>query len=224
MTTSQETSANGGRLLLPTTFRNRWLDLWSAFSDRDGLEIFNEVCAAYNQNHRSYHNIGHLVDCLTLLENYEALAQRPHELEFALWFHDAVYRPTAKDNERQSAEWSRRILLDADADPAAANRVYDMIIATQNHNSSDPDTQLLLDIDLSILGATPELFARYEYRIRQEFGWVPGFIFRRHRRRFIQSMLDRETIYKTELLHHRFEAQARTNLENALRQLNESRF
>jgi predicted metal-dependent HD superfamily phosphohydrolase len=219
MTASPESSAQSGRLLLPETFRNRWLDLWSAFSDQDGSEIFNQICMAYNESHRFYHNIGHLVDCLTHIETYEALAIRPHELEFALWFHDAIYKPSSNDNELRSAQWAQRVLRHAHAKPEAIQRIYNMILATKTHLGEDADTQLLLDIDLSILGSSPEIFARYEHRIRQEYQWIPGFIFRRHRRRFVKAMLERDTIYQTDLLHHRFESQARENLQRSLKQL-----
>lgn len=214
-----EASAAGGRLLLPATFQNRWFDLWSVFSDCDGSATLREVCAAYNQAHRCYHNITHLVDCLTLMESYEVLAERPQEVEFALWFHDAVYRPTSNDNEQRSAEWAQQVLRTVEADEAVVQRIYHMIMATKDHLADTPDGQLVCGIDLAILGTTPELFERYEHRVRQEYVWVPGFIFRHNRKRFIKGMLERKAIFQTKMLHHRFEAQARQNLERSLQEI-----
>ena len=41
---------------------------------------------------------------------------------------------------------------------------------------------MLIDIDLSILGAPPARFAEYEQQIRAEYAWVPGILFRPKRR------------------------------------------
>jgi predicted metal-dependent HD superfamily phosphohydrolase len=78
---------------------------------------------------------------------------------------------------------------------------------------------LMIDIDLAILGAPRLRFDEYEAQIRAEYGWVPGFIFRRKRREVLSEFLARDPIYSTPALRNELEAQARENLIHALRRL-----
>jgi predicted metal-dependent HD superfamily phosphohydrolase len=79
-----------------------------------------------------------------------------------------------------------------------------------------PDAQFVVDIDLSILGATEEAYSRFEENVRKEYRWVPSMIFRRKRAEILQSFLARPTIYSTKPFQARYEAQARRNLESAV--------
>jgi predicted metal-dependent HD superfamily phosphohydrolase len=79
-----------------------------------------------------------------------------------------------------------------------------------------PDQQLLVDIDLSILGAPEQRFAEYEQQIRQEYAFVPKWLFRRKRRAILQGFLDRPQIYSTAHFHAELEQRARDNLRKAI--------
>ena len=74
------------------------------------------------------------------------------------------------------------------------------------------DERLLVDIDLSILGAPEDRFTEYERQIRQEYAFVPKWLFRRKRREILKGFLDRPAIYSTPHFHDRLEARARDNL------------
>lgn len=75
--------------------------------------------------------------------------------------------------------------------------------------------QVLVDIDLSILGASEERFAEYEQQIRSEYSFVPGWLFRRKRRSILKSFLGRNHIYSTPHFHSLLEIKARQNLHRA---------
>jgi predicted metal-dependent HD superfamily phosphohydrolase len=79
--------------------------------------------------------------------------------------------------------------------------------------------RLLVDIDLSILGATPERFDEYEVQVRQEYAWVPGPLFRRKRGEILQAFLVRPSIYSMPWFRQRLEAQARSNLQRSVARL-----
>ena len=68
------------------------------------LGAFQELIARYCEPHRKYHTVRHLDECFAKLVEIRALAQRPAEVELALWFHDAVYEQRSHDNEAKSAE------------------------------------------------------------------------------------------------------------------------
>ena len=57
---------------------------------------------------------------------------------------------------------------------------------------------------------------RLENQIRREYGWVPGFVFRRKRRKILEMLLGRDTLYSTETFVDKYEARARANLERGL--------
>jgi predicted metal-dependent HD superfamily phosphohydrolase len=75
---------------------------------------------------------------------------------------------------------------------------------------------LLVDIDLSVLGADEHRFAEYQVRIRDEYSSVAEPIFRLKRHAILQSFLDRPFIYSTAHFRAALEARARFNLSNAI--------
>ena len=79
-----------------------------------------------------------------------------------------------------------------------------------------PDQQLIVDIDLSILGAPLERFFEYERQVRQEYSWVDEAIFRSVRSRILQEFLARPSIYSTMIFRDRLERPARENLKRSI--------
>jgi predicted metal-dependent HD superfamily phosphohydrolase len=93
------------------------------------------------------------------------------EAELALWFHDAVYRSWRRDNEVQSAALAARTLHAAPAE--TVERIRQLILATTHRDGGFPgDTALVLDVDLSILGAPAKVYAQFERAIRRGYWWV----------------------------------------------------
>ena len=79
-----------------------------------------------------------------------------------------------------------------------------------------PDAQLLVDIDLAILGAAPARFDEYERQVRNEYAHVPDEAFREGRRRVLQQFLARPVIYRTAPAHRTLERRARANLARSI--------
>jgi predicted metal-dependent HD superfamily phosphohydrolase len=156
-------------------------------------------------------------ECLQSFNHVMALAERPAEVELAIWFHDAIYDVKRPDNEEQSALWAESALLSHGVDPKAAAHVHRLIMLTRH--SALPETQdekILVDMDLSILGASDVRFAEYERQIRNEYAFVPAELFQSRRREILQSFLDRPSIYSTEYFTAAFEHKARANLRRAI--------
>jgi predicted metal-dependent HD superfamily phosphohydrolase len=208
-----------------------WKRCWEALVPKDdahnlgevssaGEALMNTLIAAYNEPQRKYHTEQHLRECLTLFNEHIKLAQEPAEIEMALWFHDAIYdvKATGSKNEDQSADWAEDELRKAGVAPERIARIKDHILATK-HSAlpQGTDQQLLVDIDLAILGAQPERFAEYEQQVRQEYRHVPGLIFNWKRKQILKEFLARSPIYATPELRERFEGQARKNLGLTLR-------
>ena len=195
----------------------RWASAWEELHLRPPEPLLAEVEAAWQEPHRAYHSIDHLEHGLALLAEYRHLAARPAELELAWYFHDLVYDPLRADNEEQSATKAKAALLGAGAAAALAERVGELILHTKHTaEPPDPDSRLLIDIDLAILGAEPERYDAYERAIRDEYGFVPARLFRKKRREILAAFLARPRIYATPQLFERFEKNARENLQRAL--------
>lgn len=102
------------------------------------------------------------------------------------------------------------------ADPRRVERVCAMIIATKDHNARTDDERVMLDIDLSILGADERRFAEYEQQIREEFHWVDAEAYAMGRRAVLAKFAARQPIYQREPLRAALEAAAHANLARAL--------
>lgn len=201
----------------PQGLLSRWRAVWPAVAATDGEAIFNDLQARYSEPHRAYHNLEHIRECLDQFDTARHLAARPVEIELAIWFHDAIYDSWRDDNEERSALLAAETLEAAGVDPATVERVAQLIrLTTHSAEQLNDDAALLCDIDLAILGAPPERFARYDADIRHEYQWVPEEVYRRERARVLARFLGRERIYITPFFFDRLERQARTNLSERL--------
>ena len=198
-----------------------WNKLWLVLTSREPPpHVLEPLMACYSEPHRHYHTLEHLDACLRHFADLHTFAERPHEVELALWFHDAIYQVGAGNNELRSADWAREVLLAAGGATDAADRIHAAILVTRHEQAAQTtDQQLLLDADLAILGAAPAAFDRYERQIVLEYQSIASAAFRSNRRRILQGFLDRPRIYHSEPFLATRETQARANLERSIRAL-----
>jgi len=176
-----------------------------------------ELQRRYSEPQRHYHTLQHLGECLAWFEREQSMADHPGEVAIALWFHDAIYDVHAHDNEARSAEWARSAMLAAGAQAEAAERVHALVMATRHDAVPEGrDAELLVDIDLSILGAEQERFDEYERQVHAEYAFVPDEVRLPRRRAILQRFLAREAIYATPRMHALLEARARANLARSI--------
>jgi predicted metal-dependent HD superfamily phosphohydrolase len=171
-----------------------------------------KLVSRYGEPHRRYHTWSHVLACLDARERIAPFA--PLEVDVALWFHDAIYDPRAHDNEERSADLMLEELGDS-AKPAVP-----LVLATKH--AVTPDTEearIVVDADLSILGADVETFDTYERAVREEYAFVPDDAFRVGRAHVLKSFLDRPTIFSTQAARDLWESMARENMARSLRAL-----
>jgi predicted metal-dependent HD superfamily phosphohydrolase len=199
----------------------RWRATWEGLGvGSPEADLYAAVTTRYAESHRSYHTLQHLDECFVHFDEVRHLVDKVHEVELALWFHDAVYEVRAQDNEEQSASWARDAAIRHGVASSVAERVHRLVLATKhNATPTSPDAALLVDVDLAILGAAVERFDEYERQVREEYSWVPGFLFRRKRREILETFLARPHIYNTDHFQARYEVSARANLARSIQQL-----
>jgi predicted metal-dependent HD superfamily phosphohydrolase len=170
------------------------------------------LVARYGEAHRHYHTWSHVEACLAARERIAPDA--PIAVDIALWFHDAIYDPRAHDNEAQSAA-----LMLAELGPSAEPAVP-LVMATKHAALPDTDeARIVVDADLSILGADLATFDAYERAVRAEYAFVLDEPFRAGRAHVLQSFVDRGTIFSTSAARALWERPARENLARSLRAL-----
>lgn len=199
-------------------WRSRWNEAWhKAGAGSPGDETYRRLLERYQEPFRAYHNLEHIHDCLLQMDAARHLLRRPPETELAIWFHDAIYDPRGSDNEELSARLAEAELRAAEVNETVARRIGDLIRVTAHANEVlMGDAAVLCDVDLTILGAEPEHFERYDAAIRREYDWVPDVAYRRGRTKVLARFLARPYIYFTLFFQERFEAQARVNLSRAI--------
>ena len=204
-----------------SNLRNAWSAIWRRLGAKgDAGSVYEELLLAYSEPLRAYHTLAHVEHCLTELADVSAAATNLDAIEFAIWLHDAVYDTKAKDNEERSAALARNVLRSATLSDSFGDLVAGLILATKH--AAPPaalSEQILVDIDLSILGQSHGTFDEYERQIRSEYSWVPAEAFANGRSAILSSFLARPRIYSTEFFYGKYEKTARENLTRSIAQL-----
>lgn len=196
------------------TLEQRWSVLWQRLGAQgQASAVYNDLTLRYSEPHRAYHTLQHIGHCLDELEQVRDLASNPDAVELALWYHDAVYDTKTKDSEERSAALAVEMARNASLSDNLGQSVANLIMATKHSATpSDPDVQLLVDIDLSILGQSEDRFDEYEQQVRKEYEWVTEGAFVAGRSAILKSFLDRPNIFATQFFRDRYETQARQNI------------
>ncbi len=197
----------------------RWEKVCLALNIKPDYEEFARLEAAYSESHRAYHTSQHLSECFDKLDwaISKNLLKYNSLVEIALWYHDAIYNPKEKDNERKSAAWALKFLSESGVEIEKCELIYSLIMATcHRENPQKLLHQIVVDIDLSILGAESLRFQEYEQQIRQEYKSVPWLIYQEKRVEILNYFLSLPSIYNTKLFYQQFESQARQNLEQSI--------
>jgi len=203
----------------------RWSHLWKAIlASGEARPAFDRLAARYVEPGRAYHTMRHVLSCLTELDRVRRTSAQPLAVEFALWFHDAVYDPKAPDNEARSAALLREEARLMRIDVGLAQQAVALIGATahlgvEGYAPVQGDAALVRDIDLAVLGSSPRRFDAYDRGIRREYShlseaeWISG------RKTVLEGFLGLRRIYATDIFRDRLEARARSNLSRGLARL-----
>ncbi|WP_336169738.1 HD domain-containing protein [Acinetobacter sp. 161(2023)] len=193
-----------------------WFELHQHYQFSEPQKILNILIAAYSEKQRAYHTVQHIYECLNLLESIRSELNDPYAVALALWFHDVIYDPQAKDNELKSVDLFEQCMVQ-DLPVNTVQKIKRWILATQKHISTDEtDLQFLLDIDLAILAAAPERFMQYEQQIQQEYAWVDPEVYSIKRKEVLVHFYQSEPLYQTGYFQKNFELNAKQNLKQIL--------
>lgn len=184
------------------------------------VPLWREILSAYTNTNRHYHTLEHLSDLFSQADQFSSQIEDFDTLELSIWYHDIIYQCLRKDNEEKSALFAKYRLEAINYPRQKLVRCYDQINATKKHelpeNSSDLDTALLLDFDLSILGSDWTVYEKYCDKIRKEYSIFPTFLYNRGRKKVLKQLLGRPQLYFTNYYVEQYEEKARKNLQKEL--------
>lgn len=200
--------------------KENFLHLMSKYSDQENynLDCWNEIEKNYTSSSRHYHNLEHLEAMFKDLEKVVSHVENLDTLLFSIYYHDIIYKPTKNNNEHQSALLFKKRMSVTSFQ--LVPECMDQIEATKDHKvSTDNDTNILLDLDLTILGKNPKDYRNYSEAIRKEYQMYPDFIYRKGRKKVLKHLLELNPIFKTDFFKAEYENQAKVNIEGELKEL-----
>jgi predicted metal-dependent HD superfamily phosphohydrolase len=136
------------------------------------LRLWGFFMQSYSATNRHYHNLSHIYNLLKLADNlvFKNTIEHYQLFVLAVFYHDIIYMPTSKQNELDS-------FVQVKADFGAYLTIFQLskletyILSTAQHiaKDDDADTQLLLDIDLLVLGSPLVIYQQYSQAVQNEY-------------------------------------------------------
>lgn len=197
---------------MSSSLYNRWIKYSSRVTIPQKEILWKNFVTLYSEENRHYHNLAHIEDCFNQLDKWPSYPSRAERdaIELAIWFHDIIYDTRRADNEESSAALAIHYLR---GHPLAID-CHALILSTRHKQTAGMESEeIMCDIDLSILGATPETYQRYAENIRKEYGWAGIEEYSKGRADILTNFLDRDNLFQTPYAIGRWEAQARINIE-----------
>ena len=198
----------------------------TAHADWDGyglpVDVRDDLLARWAEPHRHYHDVRHLVACLSALDalgagrggagplgRIDGAAVRAVRL--AAWFHDAVYDGVPGRDEEASARLAEDALYGLIPAREAAE-VARLVRMTADHRPADDAAALLSDADLSVLGQMPGRYHVYARDVRLDYAHLDDDTWRRGRLAVVESLLGADPLFHTAAGRRLWSETARANL------------
>lgn len=210
--------------MIISELKHQWFNLASKYSEDDTQinVLWNNILIYYSKKNRYYHNLSHINSKLIQAKQNKNKFNDFETINFAIWYHDIIYKSTKKDNEEKSALYTKNCLKSLNFEEKRIKTTQNLIISTKKHKvilNKNLDNSYLLDFDLSILGAKWENYLTYIQNIRKEYKIYPDFMYKTGRKKILLHFLERENLYFTEEYQFKFESQARNNITKEIKLL-----
>ena len=180
--------------------------------------LFLDLLDRWGEDHRQYHGCTHLLAVLEALDLLTEPAEPPRTVLLAVWFHDAVYRGVAGQDEEESARLAEDRLAGTGLPEAEIEEVARLVRLTSDHrpDPGDDDGALLCDADLSVLGGDPEPYARYVAAVRKDYAHIGDADFAAGRAAVVRHLLELDPLFHSQRARELWQDAARRNLQGEL--------
>ena len=180
--------------------------------------IWDFLCSCYCQPWRRYHTFNHINNFIALFEETKKLLREPSVVEIAIWYHDCVYIPGSRLNEKMSAQIAFHNLK-------FLNPKNDLGIFVKGIIEERPDPRLrsdwkyFRDMDYSIIAQEPQVYNQYVRDIYLEYRSVYSKKDIKEGREIFLRKLSLRKIFLTEYFWDLYNQKAK---ENIFRELSDS--
>lgn len=216
--------------------KTKWLAELSTLVNIGDGQVASKLYDRYAEPNRYYHGVGHLHELMNIhlfgkgygviIPGYYRREVVPYRIAtvYAILGHDSVYKMNSQDVKNSLDLFSNTC---EDYDPDMRQDVFDIacdqILATETHKHEDALTaeRHMIDVDLTALAAPPEVFYANTIDLKREAAAIGGYDvdeWNTGRKKFAESMLNRDNIFGTRMFSHLEEA-ARRNLEGSLNRI-----
>lgn len=173
---------------------------------------------AYSEPQRHYHTTRHIYSMLQCFEQNKSRISEPMVIELAIYFHDWIYDPLAKDNEIQSLGVFESFASEMKLSDDLRDKVCIFIKATIKHaipegNEHDEDLKLFLDFDLEVLSRNEAEYQEYSREIRQEYIHFSDIDYTNGRIKVLETFIERPNLYFSTFFREQKEDIARRNIK-----------
>jgi predicted metal-dependent HD superfamily phosphohydrolase len=206
---------------LSSILENEWRKDAARLSTSATPEILADLLARHSEPQRRYHGLGHLTALAELMNAHAPHIAPGSAPRLAIWWHDVVYNPQARDNEERSSDLAGEHLIRLGATTELIEQTCTIILMTKNHwnGPSIGEGDYFLDADIAILGAPPGVYDTYAANVRQEYAFASDDAYRAGRSAFLKSALARSRLFRTLVFETTYAAQARANMQREIASL-----
>ncbi len=179
-------------------------------------EIFREIKRKYSYGSsvkRVYHSPEKLVAMLQLAEKYHNEQLNMRVIKYAIWFSMLDATIIQSKDLSPNYKLASKLLSRIGVPEIELNHVRNCIDALVNTTETlTPEMALFLDIYNLDLGKNHNNYLSSIEEIKQELSFTERFGFKKRYRKWLETVINPNKIFKTEAINTQFESQAQKNL------------
>ena len=206
---------------LYSDFSNLCMNLLKIENKNDVDYWWHEILENYTKKWKFYHNLNHVYSFVNLFEKYNKFINNyKNEFLISIYFHDIIYIPSRNDNEEESINMFNKFYNEVKPNNLNKEKVIEFIAETKNHSlSKDYDFELDLFLDMDMQIVSDENWEDYENKIRKEYCFVDETEYKNKRRQFLQGLINKNRIFRTQIFYDTYEQIAKNNITNIINKL-----
>ena len=206
---------------LYSDFSNLCMNLLKIENKNDVDYWWHEILENYTKKWKFYHNLNHVYSFVNLFEKYNKFINNyKNEFLISIYFHDIIYIPSRNDNEEESINMFNKFYNEVKPNNLNKEKVIEFIAETKNHSlSKDYDFELDLFLDMDMQIVSDENWEEYENKIRKEYCFMDENEYKNKRRQFLQSLVNKNRLFRTQIFYDTYEQIAKNNITNIINKL-----